>query len=510
VSLLLSVDLGTEGVRAGAFDEAGRLLATAHSPVPTTHPHPGWAEQDPRDWWTALVAASRAVLADPASAGAGPVSGIAVATTSSTVAVLDADGEPLRPALLWMDVRASAQADRTAGLTGQHPVLVWSGGDDAAEWLVPKAMWLAEHEPDVWDRAAHVVEAVDHLTHRLTGRWVGSQLNAVCKWNHDPFTGRVPPGLYADLGIADLADKLPAEVLPVGAVAGPLAPGPAAELGITGSPVVAVGGIDAHMSLLGCGRPGPGLVSIVGGTSSALIAEAPDLGPSTEVWGPYPDALHAGQWLVECGQVSSGSVLRWLCEDVLGTPREELPALVAEAGNVPADSHGLLVLDHFMGNRTPYRDPRLRGAVLGLTIGATPAQLYRAAVEGVAYGTRAALEAMERAGVPARRLVLSGGIRHNPLWVQVTSEVLGRPLELVETDNLTLRAGAVVAAAATGLYADLDDAAEAYAPTTRTITPSAAVTDTYAAGYDRYRRGTTALAPLMHELADATGNGVVR
>ena len=511
MALLLSVDLGTEGVRAGAFDEAGHLLATAHSPVSTTYPRPGRAEQDPRDWWAALVAASRAVLGDPASAGAGAVSGIAVSTTASTVAVLDSDDVPLRPALLWMDVRAGAEADHTTEFVGKHPVLTWSGGGDAAEWLVPKAMWLAEHEPAVWDRAAHVVEAVDYLTYRLTGRWTASQMNAVCKWNYDPIARQVPPGLYADLGIEDLAGKLPDEVLPVGSVAGTLAAAPAAELGVSGAPVVAVGGIDAHMSLLGCGRQVPGLVSIVGGTSSVVVAEAADLGPSTEVWGPYPGALHPEQWLVECGQVSSGSVLRWLCEDVLGTPREHLPELVARAGSIPADSHGLLVLDHFMGNRTPYRDPRLRGAVLGLTIGATPAQLYRAAVEGVAYGTRAALAAMEGAGVPAGRLVLSGGIRHNPLWVQVTSEVLGRPLELVETDNLTLRAGAVTAAAATGLHADLDAAAEAYATPTRLIEPSAAASAAYDAGYDRYTRATVTLAPVLHELADSTGSrGVAR
>jgi ribulose kinase len=403
-----------------------------------------------------------------------------------------------------MDVRAMAEADRTTEFVDKHPVLTWSGGGDAAEWLVPKAMWIATHEPEVWARAARVVEAVDYLSHRLTGRWTASQMNAVCKWNYDPLARVVPTGLYADLGIDGLADKLPAEVLPVGSVAGTLSARAAAELGIAGEPLVAVGGIDAHMSLLACGRAEPGLISIVGGTSTVLVAEASEPIPSTAVWGPYPDALHTGQWLVEGGQVSSGSVLRWLCEDVLGTTRDELPRLVAQARDIEPGSHGLLMLDHFMGNRTPYRDPRLRGAALGLTVGTTPAQLYRAAVEAVALGTRAALQAFEDAGVSARRLVLSGGIRHNPLWVEVTSEVLGRPLELVDTDNLTLRAGAVAAAAAAGVHPDLASASAAFAPPTRTVAPSTGHASVYDAGYERYVRATEALTPVLHELAVST------
>ena len=384
---------------------------------------------------------------------------IAPSTTASTVAIVDAAARPLRPALLWMDSRASVQAERTAQFAEAHPIMAWSGGSSAAEWLLPKAIWLKENEPAVYASTARIVEQIDYLTFRLTGRWVGSQMNAVCKYNYDTINRRFPVELYEALGIGDLRSKLPDEIRPVGSVAGPLTSAVAAELGIAGSPPVAVGGIDAHVSLLACGGSMDGVVSLVSGTSSAIIAEVDAPVLTTEVWGPYPQALRPAKWLVEGGQITSGSVLKWAGESIMGVAREDLASLIEGATAVEPGAHGLRALDTFMGNRTPYRDARLRGAVVGLTLGTTREELYRAAVEAVACGTRGVIDSFERAGVACDRLVFSGGIVNNPLWQQVTVDVLGREVEIVVGDNLTLRACAVIGATAAGLVRDLDEGA---------------------------------------------------
>ena len=505
--VVLAIDLGTEGARVGAFTGDGEPLGSVHRGYRTSYPRPGWAEQDPDDWWAAVCDATRTLLATPRCAGAGPVVALACATTASTVAVLDEAGRPLRPAILWMDSRAWRQSARTAELLAEHPVLAWSGGSDAAEWLLPKAVWVREHEPEVFDRAARVVEAIDYLTFRLTGVWAGSQMNAVCKYNYDALAGRFPVELYAALGVGDLVAKLPDRILEVGAVAGPLSRVAAADLGVEeGAPVV-VGGIDAHVSLLACGSSA-GLVSLVSGTSSALVteieepADPADVNLSTEVWGPYPHALRTSRWLVEGGQVSSGSVLTWAGETIMGVAREDLPALVRGAAAVEPGAHGLRALDTFMGNRTPYRDARLRGAVVGLTLSTTREELYRATVEAVACGTRAVLDSFVRAGVVCDRMVLSGGIEHNRLWQQVTVDVLGREAEIVEGDNLTLRACAVIAATGAGHVASLDEGAALFAPRTRTLTPDPARRAVYRQTYDDYVGLLHTLAPVMHEAAD--------
>ncbi|MCV7251332.1 sugar kinase [Mycobacterium hackensackense] len=507
MGILLSIDLGTEGARVGAFTEDGRALGEAHRTYPTQFPKPGWAEQDPRDWWEALTGATRELLSTAECRASGDVVAIAAATTASTVAVVDAAGVPLRPAILWMDCRSSAESERTAKISAEFPILDWSGGSDAAEWLVPKAMWLRSHDAENYRRADRIVEAVDYVTFRLTGQWVGSQMNAVCKYNYDTIAGRFPTELYAALGVEDLAAKLPDRIVEVGGVAGTLSPTAAADLGISGSPVVAVGGIDAHVSLLSCGDDLDGLVSLVSGTSSAIIAEVDVPTDTHEIWGPYPHALHQGKWLVEGGQVTSGSVLKWTGESIMGVPRTDLPGLIAQATAVDPAQHGLRALDYFMGNRTPHRDPTLRGAVLGLSLGTTKAELYRAMVEAVACGTRAVIDSFERAGVSCRRLVFSGGIERNPLWQQVTVDVLGRPAEFVVGANLTLRACAAIAATGAGVTASLVEGSRLFAPQVRTLEPDPQRIPVYQDTYRDYQRLTAMVAQFTKDGAHRPATG---
>ena len=159
-----------------------------------------------------------------------------------------------------------------------------------------------------------------------------------------------------------------------------------------------------------------------------------------------------------------------------------------------------------MGNRTPYRDARLRGAFAGMSLGTTRAEIYRATVEAIAYGTRSVVDSWTSIGIPVDRLIASGGIRHNPLWLQVTCDVLGRPVEVVGTDNLTLRSTAAQAAHAAGLHPDLWTAAAAYSPQTHVIEPDRSLTEAYQGGYERYVETTKVLTSTFHELsAVATG-----
>lgn len=497
MGILLSLDLGTEGARVGAFTVDGKALGSVQKPYTTSFPRPGWAEQDPSEWWAKCVEATRILLASDECRSAGPVVAVASSTTASTVAIVDESGVPLRPAILWMDSRASREADTTAGLAATHEILANSGGSDAAEWLLPKAMWLKTHETETYNRAARIVEAVDFITFKLTGRWVGSQMNAVCKYNFDTVNNQFPRGLYDALGVSDIVDKLPDQILPVGSTAGTVHPAAAEELGISREAVVAVGGIDAHVSLLACGAQVDGLVSVVSGTSTAIIAEVREPKFTNEFWGPYPKALRDDRWLIEGGQTTSGSILKWAGEGIMGVPREEIGELISKAAQVDPRTHGLLALDYFMGNRTPHRDSRLRGAIIGLNLGTTREEIYRAAVEAVACGTKSVIDSFVRANVDCRRLVFSGGMERNSLWQQITVDLLGRDAEIVSGDNLTLRACAVIAAKGANLVSSLDEGAALFAPTTTLLSPNVDNHDHYQQTYERYVELTEALQPIM-------------
>ena len=498
MSLLLGLDFGTGGVRVGLFDlERRTIVATADEAYATRHPHPGWAEQSPDDWWEQLGRASRRTMAQ---AGHPEIAGIALATTASTVVACRRDARTLRPAMLWMDCRAAAQATRTARST--HPVMAQSGGSDAAEWLVPKAMWLAANEPAIYDDAEIICECVDWVNFKLTGRWVGSRMNATCKWNYDGAAERFHPELYEEFAAPGLADKMPATILPVGAAIERIAAQAAAHLGLGAQrPVVAQGGIDAHIGILGADTVDPGNLLMIGGTSVVHLFHMPERRAVPGFWGPYPSALIEGLWMVEGGQVSAGSVLSWLSGQIFQLDGAGTQRLIDEAGALPPEGSGLLTLDYFMGNRTPYRDPHLRGAMLGLSLGHDRASLYRSAVDGVALASANVVAQAVSLDVPIERIVSAGGYCKNALWLRATVDAIGLPIQLAAEENLTIVGTAAAAATAVGLFADLRSAAAAVARDGLLIEPDMIAHRRYAEGLERYRAATAILTPILHGLS---------
>ena len=498
MTAFLGIDLGTTSVRVGVFAAEGPLLAIESRPLVTRHERPGWAEQDAASWWPAACDATLGVLTR-SGLPSREISAIGLSATSSTVVLLDAEDRPLAPAVLWMDVRAADEAEATAI---DHPVLRFSGGSDAAEWLVPKAMWFRRHEPTIWADATHVVEALDYLTYLLTGEWVGSLLTATCKWNYDPLRGSFSEDLFEALGIPDLIDKLPGRISPLGSVAGHLSAAAATRLGLVPGIPVAVGGIDAHMAVPGTGAMGGGSLCMIGGTSVVLLLVADRAAYGAGIWGPYPEVYGPGTWLLEGGQISAGSILTWYREQ-LGHPDHS--RLIEQASEVAPGRTGLLALDYFQGNRTPYRDDRLRGGIMGLDLHHGPGHVYRALAESVAYGTRNATDAIECLGGQIVEMVVAGGIRRNPIWLQATADILQRPIVLPVETEASVFGAAVVAAAASGAYADLPDAVRHMVRRERVIEPDPSLRAVYDEGFARYRAVTEAMADMLHDLSRLAG-----
>lgn len=494
MTAFLGIDLGTTCARAGVVSDSGAVLSIAEEPLTTRHERPGHAEQDVTSWWPAVCAATRRAVSASHLPPAG-IGGVGLSATSSTVVLLDAADRPVSPAVLWMDVRAAEEAAETAVA---HPVLRYSGGSDAAEWLVPKAMWFRRHEPTTYARASRIVEALDYLTFLLTAEWVGSVLTATCKWNYDPFQRAFSQELFEALGVPDLADKLPSRIEPVGSVAGSLTLAAATDLGLLPGVPVAVGGIDAHMAVPGTGAMGGGSLCMIGGTSVVLMLVTDQASYGRGIWGPYPEVFGPGTWLLEGGQVSGGSILTWF-RNLLGHDTHE--QLIGAAERVPAGRTGLLALDYFQGNRTPYRDDRLRGGVVGLSLHHGAGHVYRALAEAIAYGTRHATEAIETLGGPCREIVVAGGIRRNRLWLQTTADILQRPVVLTAETDASLLGAAVAAAVAGGAHDGLAAASRAMTRRTKVIEPERALADVHNAGYAAYIAATAALTDTLHALA---------
>src|SRR5215211_5159005 len=433
---LMGIDFGTGGVRVGLFDREGSPAVFRAVEFTTHHPEPGRAEQDPAEWWSALARATRGALSG-SGVPAAEIAGISVDATASTVVATDADGRHLRPAIMWMDGRAADQAWRVQE-TGD-PALKYNGfGAVSAELGLPKALWLKEQEPEVWKGAARVGECADWAIQRLTGETVTSVNTASGKWYYDRDAGGFPASLYEAVEVVDLLDRIPQRVLDLGAAAGELTSGAAEELGLAPGTPVAEGGIDAHVGALGLGVVSPGMLALITGSSHVIIGQADDPIHDPGFWGAYTDAIIGGQYTVEAGQASTGSVVTWFKNNFAGAAVAEAerrgvdPYVVLNelAAEVPPGSEGLVVLDYFQGNRSPYTDPHARSLISGLSLRHGPGHLFRAILEGICFGTELIFRTLRRHDFELRSIAAAGGATRSQLWMQLHADVANVPVSI--------------------------------------------------------------------------------
>jgi FGGY-family pentulose kinase len=510
--LLLGIDIGTESVRAGLLTPDGTMLAAAHESYVTRYPQPQWAEQDPEDWWRAAQGAVRACLA---RAGAAPrdVSAIGLDAFASTLVVADAQGRPLRPAILWMDGRATAEAEAIEQ-TGD-PVLRYGGGQESVEWMLPRLLWLKRHEPETFASARWFVEALDWFTFRLTGEWTLSLCQLTDLWHYVPSLGGWPRTLLAAVGLEQALSHWPDRIQAVGERAGTLTPVAAEALGLTAGTPVATGGIDAHIGLLGLDALRPGQLGLILGSSSVQLTQSEHAVFDPAFWGPFEDTLLRGRWMYEMGQASTGSILHWY-RDNMAPPSVHAEAaasglsvyayLDSLADRLEPGSAGLVALDYWQGNRTPLRDPLARGALVGLTLYHTPAHVYRALLEAAAFGNRHILEALDQAGVHINEVRASGGGAKSDVWLQMHADVAHMPVTTTSSEDAALVGCAVAASVCLGLYPDLETAAGEMVRPLRTFYPDPERHHAYTPAYNLYRELYPAVRPIFRRVGESRGD----
>jgi ribulose kinase len=527
---VLCLDGGTESVRVGVFDSTGALLSLSARAYPTTFERPGWAEQKPGDWWCAVVQAVRECL-EQAPVRAADIRGIALDATTCTLVALGEDLSPLRPALLWMDVRAARQAERI--FATHHPAVVaYSPAGCNAEWMLSKALWMAENEPELYARTAYFVEYTDWLVYRFTGKLMVNLNTTTQRWYYNQRSWQFPEDLYAQVGIPDLIGRIPQEVTRAGQEVGVLLPEVARSLSLPDGVKVFQGGGDAFVALLGLNVTAPGKIGLITGSSNVIAgfvdgddpgSDLPDARTHTPapamsetapgLYGPFPDALLPGLSLVEGGQSSTGSILAWFKRSFAKDlpDREAYQILDREAMSIPPGSNGLIALDYFQGNRTPYSDSKARGAVWGLSLSTNRGQMYRAFMESVAYGTRQALDSLagctQRTAEdtqPTRRIFACGGATRSAVFMQLYADVCGIPISVVEIADAPLVGDAVLAFTGLGVYPDLPTASAAMVRIAREYLPDPSCHAQYQFFFDLYKDTYPQLKSLMQRAAERT------
>jgi len=472
----LGIDLGTSAAKVVLVDEGEAILAQAQAPVATARPHPLWSEQDPRDWWTAVSAALDAVAA-AAPEAMRRVRGIGLSGQMHAATLLDAADEPVRPAILWNDGRAHAEA---AELAAAHPGLAHAlGVPPMPGFTAPKLVWLARHEPAAMDRARTILPAKDTIRLRLSGERATDRSDAAGTWLLDQARRDWSQPALSAVGIARA--QLP-RLVEGSEAAGVLRRDLARRWGMPDDVVLAGGGGDAAAGAVGLGvvEEGTALVSL--GTSAQLLV-------ASGAYRPAPEALvhafcHAlpGRWTAMAAMLNGASCLGW-ASALFGVGVEEGLAEVARETRGPSP---VLFLPYLSGERTPHDDPYATGVFFGMTPGTTRADMLRAVLEGVAFSFADARASLAAAGLAPSAAGLTGGGAKSRLWAEILASVLGIPL----TRYAGGEAGPAFGAARLARLAVTGEDARALCrppPVRDVIAPDPALAEAYAPRVVRFR-----------------------
>ena len=470
---LVGLDVGTTGVKALALSPEGDVLARAEESYELSTPHPGWAEQDPEDWWQAAERALAALGGKPAAIGlSGQMHGLVV---------LDDRDRVLRPAILWNDQRTEAECVEIEERVGLTRLIQLTGNRALTGFTAPKLLWLRRHEPTTYAQVAHLLLPKDYVRLRLTGEHAidvadasGTLLFDVAdrRWSQEMVEALEldPAWLPRSLESPEVSGETSAGI-PVAAGAGDQA---AAALGV---------GVD---------RPGP--VSVVLGTSGVVFAALPAFAADPRA------RVHAfchavpGGWHAMGVMLSAAGSLRWL-SDVLGA-RGGYGELTATAEEWPAGTDGLTFLPYLSGERTPHSDPHARAAFAGLTLRHDRGALVRAVLEGVAYGLRDSLELLRELGVDPHEGRVSGGGARSDLWLRIVASVLGLPVRRTTADEGSAYGAALLGGVAAGVFRDVHEAVATCIRLLDPVAPDSQWVDAYEHGYRRFRLLYPALRPL--------------
>lgn len=482
---VLSVDIGTSSSKGVVVDLAGALLGVTVREHTVDRPYPGHVEMDPSVWWDEFVSITRQLLAEVDM----DVVAVGVSGMGPCVLLTDEDDVPVRPAILYgVDTRSVPQITRLELQLGADQILARCSSPLTTQAAGPKIAWVADHEPELSARARRLYMPASWLVRRLCGTYVldhhsASQCTPLydtvdCNW-YVPWVELVAPTL-----------QLPALAW-AGEAAGGVTPEAAAATGLPAGVPVITGTIDAWAEALSVGAQGIGDLMLMYGTTMFLIHTVPERLGSPALWGTI-GALPGTRNLAG-GMATSGAITGWLRELFGSADYAGLLELADQSG---IGAHGLILLPYFAGERTPLMDPMARGVLAGLTLSHTRGDLYRAALEGTAYGVRHNIEAIEAAGGDVRRVVAVGGGTQGRLWTQVVSDVTGRAQELRQVSIGASYGGALLAAQVVA-----DASIDSWNPVTEVLAPRPEAVARYEELYALYRRLYPDTAEVAHALA---------
>ncbi len=492
----LGIDVGTTAVKAILVDGRGATLSEGDGPQTVSVPRPGWAEQHPHDWWSGAVQATRAALA-VAPAGV-EVAAVGLSGQMHSAVVLDDKDEVIRPAILWNDVRTTAQCRWIVDRVGLAGLRRHAANPALEGFTATKVLWLRDNEPRSYKRLRTLLLAKDYVRLRMTGEKATEPSDAAATLLFDVRRSRWSEEMTSAL---EIDPRILPHVIGSAEQAGRLTRQAAGELGLKPGIPVAGGGGDNACAALGAGVVAEGSLLVSVGTSGTVVAPIakPRVDPGMRIH--LMNHAAPDTWYLMGVVLSAGAAFAWW-RHAIGTTgaAPDYDTLIAEAAKVPPGAEGLTFLPYLTGERTPHADANARGVFCGLFAGHTRAHMTRAVLEGVAFALKDSLELERKLGVTAKEAVLVGGGARSPAWRQVFADALETPMTATASSGAPAGA-AMLGATAAGEFRSVSDAARAWVRTTGRTDPDPRTFDAYRAAYARYRSLYRRLKPQFAEAA---------
>jgi xylulokinase len=494
MSFVLGIDLGTSSTKTVLLDESGNVVAQASASYPLLQPQPNWVEQNPADWWHAVCETIRAVLSISQLPNSS-ISSVALSGQMNGAVFVDAQGNPLRPAPLWLDGRSARECDEAQEKAGDLL------RDRALHRLNPvntlaKILWVRRHEPEVYAASHKVLIPKDWVRFKLTGQFASDVSDASVS---AAFDLQRREWAWEILDALNVRHDLFPPTFESTAVVGHVTPQAAEDTGLpVGTPVCAGGGDMACMAV-GGGVIAPGMVSVTIGTAghATTFAEGVSDAAFNQLW-PMCHAVPGGYFWLGC-TYTGGASLTWFKENVLQA--DHFDTLTAEAANVPPGAEGLFFLPWLAGSATPHPDAHARGGFIGLTLRHTRAHLVRALMEGVVYDLRHCLECFQRLNLPLREIRIGEGGARSPLWRQIQADVFAQPVRLMDTTDASAMGAALIAGVGVGVWRDFEEACGRAIRLGEVVAPISDNVVAYERGYRLYSRFYHDLQATFAEMA---------
>jgi len=485
---LLGIDIGTSACKIAVFSPEGEVISSGSGDYKVYYPKPGWAEQNPLEWWEAVCHAIKETL-EKGKIRPNEIVGIGIDGQSWSAIAMDKNGEVLTNTPIWMDTRAAELCEQIRREVGEDRIFEVSGNSFMPSYTMPKVIWYQKYMPEVYNHTYKILQSNSYIAYKLTGNMTQDITQGYGWQCFHMRRGEWDLGLCRELGVD--AGMLP-DIYNCYDVIGTVTQKAAAQCGLKeGIPVVA-GALDAACGTLGAGVIHDGETQEQGGQAGGMSICMNNYKADKRLI--LSHHATSNQWILQGGTVGGGGVMRWLekefgdYERIKGQEcgKSSLTLFNEIAERVAPGSDGVVFLPYMSGERTPIWNPDAKGVFYGLDFSKTKGHFVRAAMEGVAYSLRHNLEVAEAAGAKVGELRAMGGSANSLLWTQIKSDVTGKKITVPSSDTATTLGAVMLAGVGVGVYSDFEDAVKRTVVTKRSHEPNQENKAIYNKNYETY------------------------